>query len=59
MYAAGSVATHPDITLAITTLTLTYGLSDGAEMSEVGPVGFTNADFASREHRHSCRVMSF
>ena len=38
---------------------LTYGLADGVGMPAGKPVGYTDADFASQEHRHSVSGYAF
>ena len=38
---------------------LTYGLTDGVGMPAGKPVGYTDADFASQEHRHSVSGYAF
>jgi hypothetical protein len=38
---------------------ITYGLEDAFGMPEGNPIGFTDADFALQEHRHSVSAYAF
>jgi hypothetical protein len=38
---------------------LSYGIADGVGMPEGKPMGYTDADFASQEHRHSVSGYAF